>query len=426
MGGAAARPRRARRYPGVVARTAHLTEDFPAAYARISSEPWIAAAMARLGALEPWIRRQQLAIAAIPAPTGGEGLRAEWMAEQLRQLRLAVEIDAAGNVLADLAAPRAGGAEPRILLSAHLDTAFPPGTAMTARLEGGVLRGPSVLDNAAGLAGMLALARVCAEAGPAAHNWPFLFAGTVGEEGEGNLRGMRHLFSGPWAPRIAAALVLDGPGLDITTRALGSRRFQVHVTAPGGHSWANAGMPSAIHALVRIAARLLATAECAPGVAACSIGQIAGGGAINALAAAASMKVDLRAADPERLEGLTQALTAAVAAGTAVENRAAAGGAAEARLEPLGDRPAATLPPESGLRAALAQVDRALGIEAADTLASTDANLPLSLGRSALRVGAGGRGGGGHTLQEWYDPSGRALALGRVLLLMALLADAGL
>lgn len=297
---------------------------------------------------------------------------------------------------------------------------------MTARLEGGVLRGPSVLDNAAGLAGMLALARVCAEAGAAARNWPFLFAATVGEEGEGNLRGMRCLFSGPWAPRIAAMLVLDGPGLDITTRALGSRRFQVQVTAPGGHSWANAGLPSATHALVRIAARLLATADCAPGVAACSIGQMAGGGAINALAAAASMKVDLRAADPERLEALTQTLAAAVAAGTAAENRAAAGGAAEARLEPLGERPAAALPAESPLRAALAQVDRALGIQAADTLASTDANLPLSLGRPALRLGAGGRGGGGHSLQEWYDPAGRALALSRVLLLMALLADIGL
>ncbi len=400
--------------------------DLPGALARITAERWIHDAMARLSPLEPWIRRQQLAVAAIPAPTGGEGLRAEWMRSQFLALGLSVEIDAVGNVLAVLPAartPEAGGASPYILLTAHLDTAFPPGTAMTARLENGQLRGPSVLDNAAGLAALLALARVCTEAGADAQFAPFLFAADVGEEGEGNLRGMRHLFSAPWAARIAHTLVLDGPSLDITTRALGSRRFQVQVTAPGGHSWADAGGATATHALARIAARLLATAACEPGVAACSIGQIAGGEAINTLAASAGMKVDLRAAEPARLEALAQTLRAAVEYGIRQENRLALHGAAEARVEILGERPAGALPAEAPLRAALAQVDAELGIQAADTLASTDANIPLALGRSALRLGAGGRGGGGHTLQEWFDPAGRALALRRVLLLMALLAD---
>ncbi len=380
--------------------------------------------MARLPRLEPWIRRQHLGVARLPAPTGGEGLRAEWMRTQFAALGLETAMDAAGNVLGQM--PARSARRPWILITAHLDTAFPPGTPMEMRAEGGVWRGPGIGDNAAGLAALLALARLLAEAKLGAEHWPFRLAANVGEEGEGNLRGMRQLFAGAAAGEIAHTLVLDGPGLGATTQALGSRRFRVQVAAPGGHSWADAGAASAIHALARVADRLLQAAGNEPGVSACNIGQISGGGAINAVAAAASMKVDLRAADAAGLDRLTAALQAALQAGVEEENRHARQGAAVARLESLGERPAAALPPEAPLRAALHAVDERLGIASADLLASTDANVPLALGCSAVRLGAGGRGGGAHSLEEWFDPVGRPLALRRILWLMALLAETGI
>lgn len=404
-----------------------MPDDFAAAWARLDAEPWLTAALARIPRMEPWIRRQQLAVAAIAAPTGGEGMRAEWMLAQFTALGLEAGLDAVGNVLARMPARSRGGANRRqILITAHMDTAFPPGTAMTPQPEGRIWRGPGIGDNAAGLAALLALARLTAEAQLDPRHWPFRFAANVGEEGEGDLRGMRHLFSGAEAGQIAHTLVLDGPGQGTTTRALGSRRFQVEITGPGGHSWADAGAASAIHALARVAERLLRRARNELGVAACNIGQISGGGAINAVAPAASMKVDLRAAEASRLEQLAEELRAAVEEGVAEENRQARSGAVTARLESLGERPAGALPRAAPLRAALEQVEERLGMTHADTLASTDANVPLALGRSAVRLGAGGSGGGAHSMQEWFDPAGRAPALRRALLLMALLAEAGI
>lgn len=400
-----------------------LPEEIGEQLDRLWEEASVQAACTQLARLEPWIRRQQMEASRIPAPTGLEGLRAEWMLQQFRRWGWESGIDAAGNVVALRAgASDAGG--PMVAFTAHLDTAFPAGTAVEPHFQHGKLHGPGIGDNGAGLAALLALARVVQEGGLTCRRTLALIA-NVGEEGEGNLRGMRHLFEqSPLAARLAFTLVVDGPGCEhITVGALGSRRIKVTWRGKGGHSWSEAGAASAIHALGRAIAALLARAPAEPGRAACNVGLIEGGSAVNAIAASATMKLDLRGTDRPRLEALTQSVREAVEAATEDENRAAASGHVEAQWEVLGERPWGQLDPHAALWTAVRLVDERLGVSASPQIASTDANIPLSLGREAIRLGAGGRGGGAHTLEEWFDPVGREMALKRLLLTGLVLAS---
>ncbi|MGH9412266.1 MAG: M20/M25/M40 family metallo-hydrolase [Terriglobales bacterium] len=364
-------------------------------------------------------------VTSIAAPTGFEAARAEWMRAQFEALGAAPTIDAAGNVIAE-ASSIAGGKAPAILVSAHLDTAFPPGTLIRVEQREGRLWGPGICDNGAGLAALLALARIWNESDVCSRA-AVIFAATVGEEGEGDLRGMRHLFRprSRWARRIGWTLVLDGHGAThITSAALPSLRLRVLIEGAGGHSWSDAGQASALHAAVRIGAALLAQVQSEPGELACNLGFLRGGSAVNAIAAQAEMKLDLRARDPLRLRQLEQAVRRALAAGVEQENAAARSGRVQARLESIGARPGGELPPHAPLLAAVREVDAALGIVSHLQCASTDANIPIAQGRQAVRLGAGGAAGGIHTLGEWYNPTGRALALHRIFLLVAALADA--
>ncbi|HXR96883.1 MAG TPA: M20/M25/M40 family metallo-hydrolase [Terriglobales bacterium] len=375
-------------------------------------------ALELLATLEPWIQQQQLAVTAVAAPTGFEGLRAEWVMRQWQALGLEPQLDAAGNVVAERAGT--GADNGLVMVSAHLDTAFAPGTAVRPERRDGRLWAPGIGDNSAGLAALLALARVLHQA-RLRTPLSILFVANVGEEGEGDLKGMRHLFSSasPYAGRIRHSIVVDGPGAEqITCQALPSRRLKLIFEAPGGHSWSNLGGASAIHAAVRTAAALLAQVAPQPGVLGCNIGVVQGGSALNAIAAEAILKLDLRASDAAGLETLSQAVRRAIAAGLEQENAAAITGASRVRVELIGERPAGDLPADSTLLALVRAVDERLGIGSRLERASTDANIPLSQGRSALRLGAGGSGGGAHTLQEWYDPAGRTLALQRLLLIL--------
>lgn len=392
---------------------------------RLWREPRVRAACAQFSRLEPWIRRRQIEASAIAAPTGLEGLRAEWMMRQFLALGWAAEMDEAGNVVAQRG-PAFGARRrraPLLALTAHLDTAFPAGTPVQPRLARGRLHGPGIGDNAAGLAALLALARVLAE-GEFEGELGWALVATTGEEGEGNLRGMRHLFErSPLRHQIAYSIVVDGPGGDeVTVAGLAGRRLRVSFAGPGGHSWADAGAASAVHALGRAMAAVLAAAPPLPGVAACGVSAVEGGGAINAVAARAAMKLDLRASDPARLEEMTRAVRRAVATAVAEENRQARAGRIAAHWETLGERPWGELAPGSRLLTALRRVNELLGAGTHARAASTDANIPLALGREAIRLGAGGRGGGAHSLTEWFDPSGRELALRRLLLLCLSLA----
>ncbi len=366
-------------------------------------------------------------LVAIPAPPFQEEARAKWFAERFHEAGLTgVEMDAEGNVLGVLPAaqlpPESTG--PVVILSAHLDTVFPADTPLNLVLEGDRLSGPGTSDNGAGLAGLLAIAHALVRAGvevPA----PLIFLANVGEEGEGNLRGVRHLYKQTTlAGRIAAHIVLDGAGADAAvTQALGSRRFQATVTGPGGHSFTDAGTPNPILALGAALAGLAEAPLPDEPRTTMNVGTIRGGKSVNSIPEQAQASIDFRSTDPEQLIRLEVALHRALEDAVQQANHRASSTGKALRgplafaIEKIGERPAASLPEESPLLATLCAVDRHLGLRTDLRLGSTDANIPLSLGVPALSIGAGGEGGAAHTLAEWYCARDRELGLRRVLLL---------
>jgi acetylornithine deacetylase/succinyl-diaminopimelate desuccinylase-like protein len=369
----------------------------------------------------------QAQLVAIPAPPFGEQARSEWLAARFAEAGLSrVETDAVGNVLGWLPAanlpPESTG--PVVVLSAHLDTVFPAGTPLNPVVDGDRLEAPGACDNGAGVVGMLAIIHALVESKtelPAL----LLFLGNVGEEGEGDLRGVRHFYNqSALAGRIAAHIVLDGAGADTAvTQALGSRRYQVTITGPGGHSFTDAGTPNPIAALVSALATLAQTPLPEEPRTTLNLGTIHGGTSVNSIPESAQASIDFRSTGPEQLLRLEVALHRAVE--DAVEHWNALSKASPAHdrgqlafaIDKIGDRPAAQLPGDSPLLDALRAVDRHLGLQTDLRLGSTDANIPLSLGVPALSMGAGGEGGGAHTQAEWYSAKDRDLGLRRVLLL---------
>ena len=390
------------------------------------------------------LRLWQLEFLAIPAPPFNEQARAAWFLDRFHSLGLTnVHLDAAGNALGelrpatDLSTPSIAPlshaigestSESKILLvSAHLDTVFPIGTPTTPIEDGPFLRGPGACDNGAGLTALLALIAAFRFA-QIAPPMPILFAANVGEEGEGDLRGMRHLFlEGEYSARgnggqarIAASLPLEGSGTAAAvTRALGSRRFRVTITGPGGHSWSDAALPNPIKLLSRAITRIAdlpilddqprcETTTFSPGI-------ISGGTSINSIPESASALLDLRSTEEFALKAIVGELEPILASLVRPPARFL--------IEPIGDRPAAALPDDSPLLHTLRAVDRHLGIRTELRLGSTDANIPLALGIPAAALAGGGIGGGIHTLSEWYDPTGRETALRRLFLVILDLAQ---
>jgi acetylornithine deacetylase/succinyl-diaminopimelate desuccinylase-like protein len=369
----------------------------------------------------------QTELVAIPAPPFGELARSAWMAARFTEAGLSrVNADEIGNVLGFLPAanlsPESTG--PVVVLSAHLDTVFPAETPLNPVVNGDRLEAPGACDNGAGVVGLLAIAHALVESQvelPAS----LLFLGNVGEEGEGDLRGVRHLYSQTaLAGRIAAHIVLDGAGADsVVTQALGSKRFQVVITGPGGHSFTDAGTPNPIAALASALAVLSQTALPDDPRTTLNLGTIAGGTSVNSIPESAQASIDFRSTGPDQLLRLEVALHRAVE--DAVEHANAAAktrlipskGSLSFSIEKIGDRPAAHLPADSVLLETLRGVDRHLGLRTDLRLGSTDANIPLSLRIPALSMGAGGEGGGAHTKSEWYSAKDREVGLKRVLLL---------
>jgi tripeptide aminopeptidase len=374
----------------------------------------------------------------IPAPPFGEQARAAWLAERFAEIGLnKVQTDELGNVLAFLPAPHLDSAStgPVVVLSAHLDTVFPIETTLRAVMrrvdDQDRLEIPGAGDNGAGLAGLLALAAALTHSNVRLAA-PLVFLGNVGEEGEGDLRGVRHFYAhSPLAQRVAAHIVLDGAGSDgAVTQALGSRRFRVAVTGPGGHSFTDAGTPNPIVALAEALTNLSRTplAEtCKPGAprTTLNVGTIEGGTSVNSIPENAVAAIDFRSTSAEELLRLEVALYRAVEDAVDRTNRSARSpqGKLSFSIAKIGDRPAARLPEHSALLETLHAVDRHLGLITTPRLGSTDANLPLSLGIPALSLGAGGESAGAHTLAEWYSPRDRETGLKRILLLLLAMTD---
>src|SRR3954466_15072479 len=397
--------------------------------ARLAASPEVRSAFNWFRTQDPQLLHWQMEMARIPAPPFGESARAAWLAERFREVGLDdVRIDDVGNVFGT----HPGFGRRSISLSAHIDTVFPANTPLNIRQQGSRIYGPGVSDNGAGVVAMLAVALLLRNV-RLRHALPFVFIGNVGEEGEGDLRGMRHIFSTPrWKDSIACSLVLDGAGCDtIVAEALGSRRFEVIVRGPGGHSWSDFGAPNPIVVLARAIESFRQTPLPVSPKTTFNIGVIRGGTSVNSIPESASMRVDIRSTSTPEIERLERALRSALDMAVANETKAMSQSGKEralglsAEVVTIGDRPGGELPPEARILQVIRSVDAHLGNVAQVQRASTDANIPLSLGREAIAIGGGGSGGGAHTLQEWFDSNGRELALKRILLTMLALAGVG-
>ena len=397
--------------------------------ARLAGSSQVRAAFDQFRSQESQFALWQMEATKVAAPPFGEAARGAWLADRFRELGLSeVQVDEVGNVFG----VRPGGGDRFVALSAHIDTVFPAATPLNIRQQASRLYGPGVSDNGAGIAAMLAVASVCASA-RISHALPFVFIGNVGEEGEGDLRGMRHVFATPrWRDAIAYSVVVDGAGSDtVVAEALGSRRFEVIVRGPGGHSWSDFGAPNPIIALSRAIEVFRQTPVLAAPKTTFNVGTIRGGTSVNSIPESASMRVDLRSTSMAEIDRLERALRLALEQAVALENRAAAQHgtrrpqAVQSEVLEIGNRPAGELAPGARLLKVIRAVDVQLGNTAQVQRASTDANIPLSLGREAIAIGGGGSGGGAHTLQEWYDCHGRDLGLRRILLTMLTLSGIG-
>jgi acetylornithine deacetylase/succinyl-diaminopimelate desuccinylase-like protein len=331
---------------------------------------------------------------------------------------LHVSVDATGNVIGEFP----GSTSDIVMITAHLDTVFPAGTDVHVKREGGRLLAPGISDNGTGLAAIVALAKAFREA-KIKTNKKILFVADVGEEGEGNLRGIRALVD-TYKKNLKYVIAIDGSATEyVTTAALASRRVEVSITGPGGHSWSDFGIPNPIHALGRGIARFVVAQVPESPRTSFNIGEIEGGTSVNSIPMSARMKVDLRSESETELSKLEGLLRDAMRAGideemSAARERGMAGSASllELKITTLGVRPSGDLPENSPLLAALLAADARLGNRSRRERSSTDANIPLSVGIPAISLGAGGRSGGAHTLEEWFDPAGRELGLQRVAL----------
>jgi tripeptide aminopeptidase len=254
---------------------------------------------------------------------------------------------------------------------------------------------------------------------PVKHTAGILFVGNVGEEGEGDLRGVRYLFTeSKWAARIGPTLVIDGSGTDtVVTQALGSRRFDVTVKGPGGHSWSDYGLPNPIVVLSRAIAQFSATPVPTDPRTSLNIGVIQGGTSVNSIPDSAHMRVDIRSASTVEIDRLEKVLRDAIS--DAVRTSQQLRGRKPLLsfdIKEIGERPAAELKSDARIWNVIKSVDTLLSLPSEVRRASTDANIPLSLGREAISIGAGGTGGGAHSLNEWFDASGRDLGLKRIYL----------
>jgi len=400
--------------------TADLSPALLQEISRVAALPAVRGAFADFVSHEAQLAEWQQQLAKIPAPPFGEQLRSEWMLERFLELGLEqVRTDEAANVFG--IRPATGNRY--VALSAHIDTVFPAGTPLNVRQQGSRLYGPGVSDNAAGVVAMLGIAAAISRS-RVRHTAPILFVANVGEEGEGDLRGMRHIFADRhWLDSIAFNLVLDGAGNDtIVAEALGSRRFEVIVRGPGGHSWSDFGTPNPIVVLARAIESFRQTPLPVSPKTTFNIGVIRGGTSVNSIPESASMRVDIRSTSTAEIERLERALRLGLDTAVADETKGMSQSAKaralglSAEIVTIGNRPGGELPPEARILQVIRSVDAYLGNVAQVQRASTDANIPLSLGREAIAIGGGGTGGGAHTLQEWFDCTGRDFGLKRILL----------
>jgi acetylornithine deacetylase/succinyl-diaminopimelate desuccinylase-like protein len=362
----------------------------------------------------------QIRLCEVEAPPFQEARRAELYAAMFREAGLRnVRVDAEGNVIGE----RPGAGErPNLVMSAHLDTVFPRGTDVSVRRQGYVLRGPGIGDDCRGLADLVAVARALNKTGVSTPG-TITFVGTVGEEGLGDLRGVKRLFNDTLKNKIDRFVSIDGEGLGITHVAIGSTRFRVTFKGPGGHSFGSFGTVSPVHALGRAIARISDFQVPASPRTTFNVGRVGGGTSVNAIAAEAWMEVDLRSADAAALRSLEKQFRQAVQEAVTQENARWNSQALSVSIETVGSRPAGRVSSTSPIVQAAISVSRALNLPISFAEGSTDSNLPLSLGIPAVTIDTGGRGSGAHTDRETFDATEAWKGTQRAVLLAVVLAQ---
>lgn len=388
-----------------------MLESIDVTTAEAAAQPQVAAAFEAIAAMDAETLADMRAVTAIPAPLRGEAARAAWIAERFAQLGLPrIRTDAVGNVLAGAAGDDVGAS---FLLAAHLDTVFPGDTDLRLRERDGRLCAPGISDNGRGLAALLRLAAVLAHS-PLLRR-PVLFAATVGEEGAGDLRGVKHLFH-DCGVRPAAFIAVDGAGMHrVVHRAVGSRRLRVRIDGPGGHSWSDRERPNPVHALAAAVAELESLRRTLGRDVAINVGRIGGGTSVNALPESAWLELDLRSEAAEAVEQLEQEARATFTRVATPPLRL--------DLGIMGDRPGGCTDPAHALVRAASAATAHFGVTPRLVSSSTDANVPMALGVPAIALGAGGEASGTHTVDEWYENE-RGVAGIQRLLLTLVLADA--
>jgi tripeptide aminopeptidase len=385
------------------ARAQPSTSPSPSA---IAARPAVRAALDKIRADNAWTLDQQVSICEIPAPPFGEARRAEEFRRRLVTLGLtSARIDSEGNVIARR---RGTAGRPVVVLSGHLDTVFPEGTDVTVTRQGTLFKGPGIGDDCRGLAVVLAVARALASAGVQTQG-DILFVGTVGEEGPGNLRGVRHLFTKEMKDSIDYFISVDGTGLGLTNRAVGSHRYRVTYEGPGGHSYGAFGMPNPAHALGRAIAGIADLQVPREPKTTFNVGVIDGGTSVNSIPASAVMDVDLRSEWPPALDSVDAGFRAALQRALDAEHARWPQSPVRLRLriDTTGIRPAGAQPDTARIVRAGLDAARALGFTSELSAGSTDSNLPMSLGIPAITIDGGGTGRGSHSLAEEYDDGER-------------------
>lgn len=373
-----------------------------AAVTKISTHPSVLQAMQSLESDNQWTLSQQVSICEIPAPPFKEAVRAAEFQKRLIALGVQhVRTDSEGNVIGEI---RGSGPGPTVVLSGHLDTVFPEGTNVQVKREGTRFSAPGIGDDCRGLAVVLASARQIINA-----KIPFsgrlLVIGTVGEEGPGNLRGVRALFRSPLKDSIDMFLSVDGTGFGITNGGVGSNRYRVSYVGPGGHSYGAFGMPNPIHAMGRAIAKIADLQATTNPKVTFNVGMVSGGTSVNSISADGTMEIDLRSESAAALASIDSKLQVALREALS-EERARwprSKVALDLKIDTMGLRPAGHTPDTASVVRIAQAAASVMKIDARLNTSSTDANIAMSLGVPAITLDGGGTGRGAHSLEEWYD-----------------------
>lgn len=400
------------------------TSPFDEEVRRLAQHPAVKRAMELIEQGDAMTMADLVELTQIPAPPFGEGPKGERFRQKLLAVGLdSVWVDPVGNVIG---LRKGRGSAPAVAIAGHLDTVFPEGTDVTVRMRGDTLYAPGISDATRGVVTVLALARAV-RAADIRTDGDMLFIGNVGEEGLGDLRGMKSLF-GPGGPRIGSFISIDGTGMEgITHQGLGSNRYRVFFRGPGGHSWGAFGLANPAHAMGRAIRNFdeVADALTATGPrTSFNVGVLGGGTSVNSIPFEVSMEVDMRSESPASLERIDAALHEAVAKAVAEENAGRRHGAeVTAEMVLIGQRPSGEIAESDPIVQRAVAITRMFGAEPRLGRGSTDSNIPISLGIPAVTIGGGGVGGGAHSLGEYFINRDGPRGIHRALLI--LLAQAG-